>query len=302
MIGTHGSLSPHAVTAACLVALAVIPGDANGQVGAIGAAPMVVASGESLGVGTGAHALQPPIWTGSGMQVGAGQWAGSATVASTPGTVQLGPVEAGFNYDQFVIGAFYAPSDRSTLGFSMFPYIGIGLEATGLGRKETSGRGDAAVFGKYQLWRSGNGKTRVSGVGSIQLPIGESGYGANGTVIGLGGAVSHQLERLSLHGSLSVAVPTDDQDGETAMNVSAAAVYGVSPRVALALELNRESTSLADGFGGTVDLAYVHLAPGTRFRIGNSLILTTSLLTTLSSSVDVKPFDYAFALGLELAR
>src|SRR5690606_33850605 len=53
---------------------------------------------------------------------------------------------------------------------------------------------------------------------------------------------------------------------------------------------------------GTVDLAYVHLAPGTRFRIGNSLILTTSLLTTLSSSVDVKPFDYAFALGLELAR
>ncbi|HLU26435.1 MAG TPA: hypothetical protein VKZ58_12095 [Longimicrobiales bacterium] len=46
----------------------------------------------------------------------------------------------------------------------------------------------------------------------------------------------------------------------------------------------------------------MHLAPGTRFRIGNSLILTTSLLTTLSSSVDVKPFDYAFALGLELAR
>lgn len=297
MTGTHGSIRVHAVTAACILALAQAPTEAHAQVGAIGAAPVAVVSGDRLDAGTTMHVLQPPILSQSGMQLGAGQGAGSLIAASTLGSVDLftgaGLLSVDFTYNEFVIGGYYAPSDRLSLGLAMFPYIGVELEAAGLEREEASGRGDAARFGKYQLWRSANGRTRISGIGSVGLPIGESDYGAHGASFGIGGAASHQLDRVSLHGSVSVAVPTDDRDGDTVLTLSAAAVYALSPRVALALELTRPSTS---------DVSYVHFAPGARFRIGNRASLAASLLTNVASSVDVKPFNHAIALGLEVVR
>src|SRR5690606_36932443 len=107
------------------LALAQAPTEAHAQVGALGAAPVAVVSGDRLDAGTTMHVLQPPILSQSGMQLGAGQGAGSLIAASTLGSVNLftgaGLLSVDFTYNEFVIGGYYAPSDRLSLGLAMFP-------------------------------------------------------------------------------------------------------------------------------------------------------------------------------------
>jgi len=135
------------------------------------------------------------------------------------------------------MGGAYGVTDRITVG-ALLPYETVRFEF-GEEEAEDSGLGDAAVFGKWQLYRSPDGPLRLTAVGAVTLPTGEDDAGAGEeTTVSIGGAASHEAERLSFHGSLTLdfVVGREEEsdavedEGDTAFRYSAAAVYQAADR------------------------------------------------------------------------
>jgi hypothetical protein len=262
---------------------------AAAQVGAIGAAPAGLS-------GTDEIMATAPILMESGYPLERGQVGLTALFGVTAGGLTLTDgvqtVDLDYTFNQLVLGAYYALSDRITLGLLAAPYLGIELEANGFSESD-SGRGDIGVYGKGLLWRAGDGMTGLATFGSATLPVGEDGWGAEGPVLAGGLALSHRMERIALHGAAGVRHPLEEEDGSTAFTGSAGAVYSAGPRVAMSLE---GLASTSDG-----ETAF-DVAPGARVRLGSSFYLSGAVLVNVSSSLDYKPYDYAVAIGGSFVR
>jgi hypothetical protein len=272
--------------ATALLATAV---PAAAQVGAIGAAPAGLS-------GTDEVMATAPILMESGYQLERGQVGVTALFGVTGGGLTLTDgfetVGLDYTFNQLVLGAYYALSDRITLGVLAAPYVGFEIEASGFSESD-SGRGDVGFYGKGLLWRAGDGMTSLATFGSATLPVGEEGWGAEGSVLAGGLALSHRMERFALHGAAGARHPREEEDGSTVFTGSAGAVYSAGPRVALSLE---GLASASDG-----ETAF-DLAPGGRVRIGSSFYLSGAVLVNVSSSLDHKPYDYAVVIGGSFVR
>jgi hypothetical protein len=285
---TFGSRSRPAMPwlATALLATAV---PAAAQVGAIGAAPAGL-------WGTDEVMATAPILMESGYQLERGQVGVTALFGVTAGgftlTDDVQTVGLDYTFNQLVLGAYYALSDRITLGVLAAPYVGFEIEASGFSEND-SGRGDIGVYGKGLLWRADDGKTSLATFGSATLPVGEDGWGAEGSVLAGGLALSHRMDQFALHGATGVQHPLKEVDGSTVFTGSAGAVYSAGARVALSLE---GLASTSDG-----ETAF-DVAPGARVRLGSSFYLSGAVLVNAASSLDYKPYDYAVVIGGSFVR
>ena len=277
---------------AAVGAVLCVPGAARAQVGAIGGAAGGAVAGDDA-------VARAPVFGESGLVLAAKSWSFGGYYGLTSGSDFVD-----FTFNQVVLGAFYAPAERLTLGLVMFPFnsvssdFGAGLEG------DESGMGDAVAYGKYQFARSADGRTSVAGIAQLLLPIGDADFGAAGTQIALAAAVSHQLSSATLHGMLGVGIPTDDDDGETAINFGGGVVFSASNSVSISGELLGSSESFDVGLGDSERYTELNIAPGVRVRLGDRLFLDTGVIYPLwnNQDSDVKLVDYAFMAGLTFTR
>jgi hypothetical protein len=260
----------------------------NAQIGAIAAAP-AVAGGQDAAAGA-------PLLMEHAFLLPQGQVALTALSGATVGSVAVptlgGVVTVDFTYQQLLVGVYYALTDRFNIGVAAAPYLAFSLEAQGT-TVEEHGRGDVLIGGKYSLWEAPDGATRVASYGSVLLPLGQTGWGREGTLLGLGLTAGRRLERVTLHAAVGVDVPTDQDDGDTAINLAGAGVYAASPRVALSMEL------FGVAAGGE---SQVTVAPGVRLQLGSSVALSLAAMFNAHTSLPQKPYDAAALLGFSLVR
>lgn len=277
---TSNSLSRLSPGPLALALAAITAWPAAGQIGAIGAAPAVFSN-------TDQTVAAAPILGESAYLLGRGQFGATALYGLTSGSIDILTTQVDYSYSQFVVAAFYAPSDRITLGIAAAPYLAYSFESQGMSA-DTSGRGDVSLYAKTRLWTSSAGVTSVAAYGSAALPVGESGFGHEGVVAGLGLALSHHIDRVTLHASGGFAYPAKEVDGKTTVSFAGAAVAGLSPAVNLDLEV----------LGAHSDGEYViDVAPGARVRLGKMFFLSAAMLFNASTSFDAKPYDHALVIG-----
>jgi hypothetical protein len=277
------------VAGLAMMAGLALAGPVAAQIGAIGGAPGGAAAGSQA-------TSRAPLFGESGMVMGRGAWSFGAYAGYTSGSVDFVISEVNFSYTQILVGGFYGVTDKATIGAILFPHNMVSID-TELGNADESGMGDAQLYGKLQLASSADGNTTVAAIANISLPIGSDGFGANGAILGLRGAVSHSLENVSLHGNFGVGFPTDDEDGETTLFFGGAAVFAASPTVGIGAELIGSSAS----FGGE-RFTTIDLAPMARFRVGQRAHIDAGLQFNVSSSFDPNPFDYALVAGFTIGR
>jgi hypothetical protein len=277
-------------SAATILVLVAAATPAAGQVGAIGGAPGGVIAGSG-------DLARSPIFTESAYTLAKSSWSASAFGGYTSGSFEDG-VTTGtdFNFTQLLLGGFYAPSDRLTVGASLFAYSSVSV-SNSFGSADESGHGDASLYGKYQVWN--NGSTSIAGIASLGLPIGDDNFGAQGASFGLGGAISHNADRVSVHGSLGFTIPTDDTDGSTTTNFTGALMYAAQPKLTLGLELLGSTTKI-----DVIDERYttIDLAPSARLSVGDRVFLDGGLIFNVSTSPGQSPYDYGFVFGATLTR
>ena len=261
----------------------------SAQIGAIGGAPGAAASGSQA-------TSRAPLFGESGMVMAKGGWSFGAYAGYTAGSVDFVISEVDFSFLQILVGGFYAITDKATIGAILFPHNTVSIEST-LGDVDESGMGDAQLYGKLQLASSANGNTTFAAIANVSLPIGSDEFGASGAILGLRGAVSHNLQSVALHGNFGVGFPTDDEDGETTLFFGAAAVFAASPSVGIGAELIGSSASFNGERFTTIDLA-----PMARFRVGQRAHIDAGLQFNVSSSFEPNPFDYAFVAGFTIGR
>ncbi|MEZ4414226.1 MAG: transporter [Gemmatimonadota bacterium] len=261
---------------------------AAAQLGAIGAATGAAAVSTPDGINAA------PLLSESGLVLGGG-WAVAASYSMIETTIGIfdpfeGATEGTLTSSGLSVTGVFAPNPDLMLGASITPYVGVSAESPS-STFDDSGRGDASIFAKYRAWRSEDGRSSFAATGAVRLPVGSEDFGQAGASLGVSGAVSHRLaggSPLTVHGSLGFVVPTDDQDGMTAINFSGAGVYRTSDRFAFSGEL----------LGATSDGEYaINLAPGARISATSQWLIDLAVAFNVASSLDVSPFDYAFVLG-----
>jgi hypothetical protein len=282
---TFNTLSRLGPGALALALAAVTAWPAAAQIGAIGAAPAIFSN-------TDQTVAAAPILGESAYVLGRGQFGATALYGLTSGSLDLFATQIDYSYSQVVLAAFYAPSDRVTLGIAAAPYLAYSFTSGGESA-DTSGRGDLSLYAKTRLWTSSAGVTSLGAYGSVALPVGETGFGHEGVLAGLGLALSHHIDRVTLHASGGFAYPTKEVDGKTTVNFAGAAVIGASPAVNLDVEL----------LGAHSDGEYViDVAPGARVRLGTSFFLSAAMLFNASTSLAAKPYDHALVIGGSVIR
>lgn len=268
-------------TVAALLCVAATPAPGAAQIGAIGAVPGAAGADGSF--------AGSPIFTESATMLPRGRLSAGAHIAAVSQAMMLEGTEVEVTVSQVLAGVSYAPVEGLMLGFRASPYIAFEASSQ-FGSVDQSGHGDAFFDARYRLWRAPGGQTQLAANGSVQIPLGDEFFGAEGAALGLGAAISHQLDRLGLHGALGASVPLDEADGQTAMNFSAAGVFGVTERIWLNLEM----------IGVASDGEHiVNLAPGARIGLGQRAFLDIGVLVNASSSVGA-PFDSAALLGISI--
>jgi len=251
------------------------------QVGAFGGTP-----GGLDATGEQAHSRAPLFTPGAVFGV-AGEWSATGLLGLTTGSFPAGPaVTVDYQVTQTALAAFYAASDRLLVGVSLQPWNQVSLSAQGETLDE-SGRGDASLQARYRAWESSDGRSAVAVGGAVGLPVGADGFGAAGVVASLSGALSRQYGGGSLHTSLGLALPFDDDDGDPTTILTGALVHGVGTKVSLAGELQAR-------FAGGEHL--VDLIPGVRFQPSPRLFLDAGLLLNVASSL-----ENSYDAGLVLA-
>ncbi|MCA9736652.1 MAG: transporter [Gemmatimonadetes bacterium] len=260
----------------------------SAQLGAIGAATGAAAVSTEEGINSA------PLLSESGLVLGDG-WAVNAGFSLVETEVLLfdgfgGSEQATFSSTGLSVSGVFAPNPDLMLGATITPYLGVMLESPS-GSSDDSGRGDASLFAKYRAWRSQDGRSSFAATGSVRLPVASDGFGQEGASVGASGAISHRLgggSPLTLHGSLGFSVPTNEDDGVTAVNFSGAGVYRTSERFAFSGEL----------LGASADGEYiVNLAPGARISAGQNWLVDLALAFNVGTSLEVSPFDYGFFVG-----
>jgi hypothetical protein len=264
-----------AASAATLVML-FTPAIAAAQIGAIAAVPG--------GDGEQGDLIATPIFAGSAMILPQGRF--SAGVYGV-GLTASGRVDGTpFTYDataaQLSAGVAFAPFDRLMFGATIIPVIRREFTISNGLSEDESGRGDAFVYGTYQLFRTPNRQTALAANASVGFPTSEVGFGNWGTSIGLGLSLSHRMDRLSFHGAGGVGLPQDDRDGKTGFSYTGAVVMQAAPIVSLSAEVLGASS---DGFNS------VDAGGGARFRV----------LTNVVSPNNTRPYDVAGVIGVTVA-
>jgi hypothetical protein len=275
--------------AAAAVASLIAVAPAAAQVGAIGGAPGAVAAG------SGATA-RAPVFGESALVMPKGSWSAGMFGAYASGGFDAGFGSTDFSFTQVLVGAFFAPSDRLTIGASLFPYVAVDVTSD-FGSGDESGRGDGSLYAKYQIANSGN--TSVAGALSIGLPIGDDNFGDEGASFGVAGIVSHTADRVSIHGALGVTVPTDELDGETTINFNGALMYAAQENLTIGIEMLGSTFSIEE-----IDERFtsIDIAPGARLRAGERVYLDAGLLFNASTSPGESLLDYGFIIGATITR
>jgi len=259
-----------ALFALLTVTLAAFPTGAGAQVGAFGGTPAGLdASGDR------AH-VRAPLFTSGAVFATQGQWSGTGLAGLTTGSLALVGTTVDYEVTQTAFAAFYAPSDRLLVGASIQPWNQVSLSAEGETVSE-SGRGDASIQARYQAWASSDGNSFAALGAGLGLPTGAEGFGTQGVVAAISGAFSRQLDGSSLHASLGLALPFDDEDGDATTTLTGAVVHGVGARVSVAGEFQAR---FSDGEH------LVDLIPGIRFQPTPRLFLDAGVLVNVASSLD----------------
>lgn len=270
-------------TSAFLALLALVPTQgATAQVGAFGGAPPAVSSGDEA-----AH-FRSPIFTESAVFSPAGVLGGLGLVGLTTGTVDATGVE--YEVLQTTASVYYALSEAVTLGASAQPWNQLTLRYNGLEESE-SGRGNGSLFARARVWEADDSRSALAATGAVGIPLAENGFATDGIVLDLGGAVSHQLESASLHGSAGLVLPTSDLDGQSVVRVSGGAMVRVGGRTAVGIEL---LSRFSDGEN------VIDLAPGFRFQ-GSGVIVDAGVLFNATTSLD-EVYDGALLVSVRFGR
>lgn len=268
------------------------PRDAGAQLGAIGAAFGVTGEGDPL--------ENAPIFTESALTFERGSWGvagyGLYASASDFGLEGLPGVSFDAHLVQTTLGAAYGIIDRFTVGALLNPYIDVSVETEGLGEEgeaDLNGFGDSEVFGRFQFWRSASEDTKAAVLGSVYLPTGdeEEGVGLlNGVAFSLGGALSHHIQRVTLHGEVAVDIPTDDLDGDETWRYNGALILAATDRIGISGEFLGASGN---------DQTSSTLAPGVRIRASENVYVDAAAQFPLDEDNII---DYVAVFGLNYVR
>lgn len=165
--------------------------------------------------------------------------------------VSISAFETGF-------GAVFGVTDRITLGATV-PYLSTSIEAGGED-SDVSGIGDLDIFGRAQLWNSANGATRLAALGTVTLATADDGFFEDEFEIEvdrspsyrLGGGVSHDAGRASVHGSVQYTFAGDvevegfEADGTDVLSFTGAGVVEARPGLLLIAEAQVDSYRVED--------------------------------------------------------
>ncbi|MCG8469500.1 MAG: hypothetical protein MJB57_15050 [Gemmatimonadetes bacterium] len=261
------------------VVLAIsVPKEAHPQVGAFGAAAALGAQGESAHAGS-------PVFTEHGRVLDRGRTSFSAVGGLTTGSIALqGGGTEGWDFFQLLLSGFLAPVDDLTVGAILSTVNNISFETA----EGSSGIGDLSLYGKYRL--GGRAGTDLAAVAQLVLPTGETGFGREGLAIAGGLAVSRQLDDASLHASGTLAIPTDDADGDPFVTLSAAGVFGLNDRIGLS----------AEGALQIGDDTFFSAGPAVRLRASDNVFVDGGVLFPLVTPDSPADSDVAFFVGVNV--
>lgn len=279
---------------AAILAAGLFPSLASAQAGAIGAAVAVGGGVDNAHVGA-------PVLTEHAGTLAEGTWALSLHGGYTSGGIGIGTTSVDFTFIQSVVGAFYGFTDDLTFGAILFPYNSVSFDVSdGTESVSESGSaiGDLALYGKYRLSESADGRTAFAAIAQVQLPTaGDADVGGlmvpmglEGVALGLGGAVSHRQDNSSFHASALLAVPTDDADGDPSVNLGAAGVFGLSDRIGVS----------GEAVVGIGDETAFEVGPGIRIQASDNVFLDAAALFLVGTSSDADPYDWGLAFGVNI--
>lgn len=260
---------------AAIVAALALPTAVHGQVGAFGAAAALGAQGESAHAGA-------PVLTESALVLGQGRTSFSAVGGLTSGSVTSPGGTADWTYFQLLLSGFIAPAEDLMVGAILSTVNSVSFD----GFEGSSGVGDLTLYGKYRI--GGDAETDLSAIGRVILPTGADGFGQNNVAFGGGLAVSRQTNNGSLHAAGFLGVPTGD-DGDAFVNLSGAAVFGVTDRIGVSGE-----ASLIAGSD-----TFFSIGPAIRFRASDNVFLDGGIMIPLVTP-DGTDSDFGLLFGVNI--
>ncbi len=288
---SHRSLPLHvhraAARAAALILLVAVavPAAAVAQIGAFGGASSTPSIGDEA-----AHHGTPVLIESAAFPI-AGAMGGSLQTSFTTGSVDSPGFAFEYGVTQTAASLYYAVSDAFVVGVSFQPWGQVSLSQGGVTESE-SGRGDAALYGKFRVWGSGDGRSTAAIAGAVGLPVSADGFGAEGVTLGITLAASRQLDGASLHAAAGVAIPTDEMDGDPVLSLGGGAMYRLGARASMGGEL------LARFSNGEY---IADLAPTARFQISPRVVIDGAFLLNAATSLD-EIYDGGLLLAVRVGR
>jgi hypothetical protein len=200
----------------------------------------------------------------------------------------------------FGFGGAFGVTDRITIGASV-PFVSVKGEIDGEELFDDSGLGDASLFAGWQLFRSSDDRTKLAALADVTFPTGSEDIGlGEATTFGIGGAISHQAERVSAHASLGFDVVSldveegsDADDSFNVINYSAAIVYRATDMVNVSGELFGAKPEDVDASNA--------IGLGARLLLGadRNLFLDGGIVFGLGDEAD---FDTGFVVAATFVR
>lgn len=273
--------------AALALALAT-PGGARAQFSAIGA----VSTGNILG--------DAPIFSQSALVLDRG----GVSVGGNGLFVGFDEEEVGLTEGvdvsafQLSGGLAFGLTDRLTVGITV-PWARATAEFEGE-EEDASGLLDTDIYGRYQFWRSADERTRLAGLAGVTLKTASGDFEVEGLDedpdFDVGAAVSHALDRATLHGAVGYTLAGGGEfegvefEGVDVLSVSGAAVFAAS-------ETFKASGEVGVDVPDEGDTAF-SIAGGLRYLASSNLFLDAGIILPVSESA----VTYGALLGLTWTR
>ncbi len=271
---------PNVVWRAARPALAVLmlglalPGAARAQFSAISA------------VGTGNILENAPVFTASALVLEQGR----VSVGVNGLYLGFDEEELGFTEGvdisaiQLSAGLAFGVTDWLTVGAAV-PWARATAEFEGE-EDDASGLLDTEIFARARLWRSADDRTKLAGLGAMTLKTASGDFETEDfdedPDFQVGAAVTHALDRASLHGSLSYILAGGGEfegleiDGNNALDFTAATVFSASEK----LKASGEVSIVVPDEGDTATT----LAGGLRYLASQNLYVDGGILLPISES------------------
>lgn len=182
----------------------------------------------------------------------------------------------------------FGVTDAITVGATL-PYFNLSL-----GEEDLNGILDLDVFARARLWSSANQATKLAALASVILPTASEDFVGEdvdrSASFSIGGAVTHDARRASLHGSVEYLFAGEesfedvDFEGTDVLSFSGAAVFSAADNLRLIGEFDVDILQSDDGFEDELDEedTFTSIAGGLRYLASPNLFIDGGVLVPLT--------------------